>query len=60
MFKLGEQFTIWLRDKRGEVTTGYLSVQDEIRGLPLYPCGWGLCGYNIYGLPPCGHVHTVP
>ena len=31
----------------------------ERGGLPLYPCVWGLCGYNIYGLPPCGLVHTV-
>ena len=47
--------------KGGGVTaTGYLCVQEERGGLPLYPCGWGLCGYNIYGLPLCGNVHTVP
>ena len=52
--------TIWGRDKRGGVTaTWHLCVQEERGGLPLYPCGWGLCGYNIYGLPPCGHVHSV-
>ena len=44
---------IWLRDKGGGVTaTGHLCVQEERGGLPLYPCVWGLCGYNIYGLPP--------
>jgi len=47
------RYNIWDRDKNGGwglSVTGFLCVQKERGGLPLYPCGWGLCGHNIHGL----------